>query len=204
MEKSSNYGETRIVGSCYNFQFFTAKHGFWISVSAEVGIQGAGVWKQLHNNLQTKNFSIYLSISFREKICDIRLFLPFLCFPIDVMIDFSDRLHNPFPKFRMKAKFLLHFYSSSYFYQWLLKHFVFFFFNFSDLSEWEPFPAVSIILKTQLQHIGAGKLSFVANHIFPMCKTAMQWHLLRKNTIWFFIAWCLKNSNPVLLSSVKL
>ena len=130
MEKSSNYGEARIIGSCYNFQFFTAKHGFWISVSAEVGIQGAGVWKQLHNNLQTKNFSIYLSISFLEKICDIRLFLPFLCFPIDVMIDFSDRLHNPFPKFRMKAKFLLHFYSSSYFYQWLLKHFVFFFFKF--------------------------------------------------------------------------
>ena len=38
-----------------------------------------------------------------------------------------------------------------------------------------------------LQHIGAGKMSSVANHIFEMCKTAMHWLRLRKNMIFFFI-----------------
>ena len=40
MEKSSNCGEVRIMGSCNNVQIFTTKHGFWISVSAEEGMQG--------------------------------------------------------------------------------------------------------------------------------------------------------------------
>ena len=51
-------------------------------------------------------FLVYLLSSFLEKICDIRLFSRFLFFPIDVMVDFSDWLHNPFPKIRIKAIFL--------------------------------------------------------------------------------------------------
>ena len=42
LKKSSSYGEVRIIGSCGNFQFFITKHGFWISVGAEEGIQGTG------------------------------------------------------------------------------------------------------------------------------------------------------------------
>ena len=38
------------------FLIFTTKHGFWVSVSAEEGIQGTEVWKQLHNNLQRNKF----------------------------------------------------------------------------------------------------------------------------------------------------
>ena len=63
----------------------------------EEGIQGTWIWKQLHNNLTNNLFR-------------------FLFFPIDVMVDFSDGLHNPFSKFRIKTKFLQNFYSSFYFF----------------------------------------------------------------------------------------
>lgn len=49
------------------------------------------------------NFSSYLSISFLEKTCDIRLFSRVLFFFIDVMVDLSDRLHNTFPKLQIKG-----------------------------------------------------------------------------------------------------
>ena len=35
---------------------FWLQNSFRISVSAEEGMQGTGIWKQLHNNLQTNNF----------------------------------------------------------------------------------------------------------------------------------------------------
>ena len=58
----------------------------------------------------------------------------------------------------------------------------------SDLSElWERFAAMLILLETQLfavllQHTGASKTSLAVNHTFEMCKTALQWLHVRKNT----------------------
>ena len=47
------------------------------------------------------------------KICHIRLFFVFCSSLTDVMIDFSDQLHDIFPKFRIKARFFQHFCGSS-------------------------------------------------------------------------------------------
>ena len=49
------------------------------------------------------NFSSYLSICYLEKTCGIRLFSRVLFFPIDVMVDLFDRLHNTFPKLQIKG-----------------------------------------------------------------------------------------------------
>ena len=94
----SNYGEVWIIGSCDKFRIFTIKHGFWISLLRRVYLV-----QELENNsiitYRQITFSIYLSISFLEKIFNIRPFSRFLFFPIDDLMDFSDRLNNPFAKF---------------------------------------------------------------------------------------------------------
>ena len=77
MKKSSNYGEVPTIGSSNNFQISTTKHGLNLS--------------------QCLEGYTCIPINSLEKVCDIRLFSGFLFFPINVMVDFSDRLDNPIP-----------------------------------------------------------------------------------------------------------
>ena len=84
---------------------FWLQSSFWISVSAEESIQATGIWKQLHNNLQTNNFLNLLINQFFWKIFDIRLSSCFLFFPINAMVDFSEQLHNPFSQFQKRLNY---------------------------------------------------------------------------------------------------
>ena len=139
-----------------NFQIFT-KHGFWISVSPEEGIQGRGVWKPLHNNLQTNNFFNLLINQFLEKIWYSTGLIP-------GPDNFCPVLHPcrySFPE--------LNIFLPNLFVLFFCSLFSTLCFTFNDLVEWESFTEMLIFLKMQLfavlwQHIEAGKTSLAANH----------------------------------------
>ena len=124
MEISLNYGEVQIVGGCNEFQIFSTNMIFEVVLRRVYRVLG------FENNLiityRQTTFLIHLSINFLEKISDIWLFSCFLFFPVDIMVNLPDRLHISFPKFRIKAKFLQHFCSSSYFFYQRLSYRLYF------------------------------------------------------------------------------
>ena len=95
---------------------FWLQNSFWISVSAEEGIQCTGIWKQLHNNLQTNNFLNLLINQFFWKILWYSTVFLLSVLPYQrngwLLWPTSSSL-LPIPK---KVKLLQHYYDSSYFF----------------------------------------------------------------------------------------